>query len=72
MSSSLLFVGGLGTAELLLILVLLLLWGYVILEIVTGTIRDSIDKLVWLLLVLLVPVLGVVFYLLVGRRRLAK
>lgn len=57
---------------MLLLLFSLLLWGYAIVEIVTGTFKDSIDKVVWLLLVLMVAVVGVVFYFLVGRRRLAK
>lgn len=69
MSSSLLFIGGFGVAELLLMP--LLIWGYAIVEIAAGTFKDSIDKVVWLLLVLMVPVLGVIFYYLVGRRRLA-
>ena len=72
MSNLLLFIGGLGKTEILIIfffLSTLLIWGYALVEIVTSTFEDSIDKVVWLLVVLMIPVLGVVFYFLVGRRR---
>ena len=75
MSNSLLFAGDLGKTEILLILFFLstlLIWGYTVVEIVTSTFKDSVDKVVWLLLVLMVPVFGVILYFLVGRRRLAK
>lgn len=75
MSNSLLFAGDLGKTEILIILFFLstlLIWGYTVVEIVTSTFKDSVDKVVWLLLVLMVPVFGVVFYFLAGRRRLAK
>ena len=75
MSYLLLYVGDLGKTEILIIfffLSTLLIWGYALVEIVTSTFEDSIDKVVWLLLVLMVPVLGIILYFLVGRRRLAK
>ncbi|GAA4426053.1 hypothetical protein GCM10023188_07680 [Pontibacter saemangeumensis] len=71
MANLILFIGGFD-AEMLLFLIPLLVWGYAIVEIVTGAFRDSVDKVVWLLLVLMVPVFGLAFYFLVGRRRLAK
>ena len=75
MSNALLFAGDLGKTEILIILFflgMLLIWGYTIVEIVTGTFKDSVDKVVWLLVVLMIPVFGVVFYFLAGRRRLVK
>ncbi|WP_266203861.1 PLDc N-terminal domain-containing protein [Pontibacter kalidii] len=67
-----LFIGGLGLMELLILLIPLVIWGYVVIEIVTGTFKDSIDKMVWLLVVLLVPFIGVILYYLIGRRKLAR
>ncbi len=58
--------------ELLILLIPLVIWGYVVIEIVTGTFKDSIDKMVWLLVVLLVPFIGVILYYLIGRRKLAR
>ncbi|MFD3002250.1 PLDc N-terminal domain-containing protein [Pontibacter toksunensis] len=70
MSNLLLFLGGFGGIELLLpLLGLFLLWLYAVVEIVTGTFQNNIDKLVWLLLVLVVPLVGVFLYFLIGRRR---
>lgn len=70
MSNLFLFLGGFGGIELLLpLLGMLLLWLYAVVEIVTGTFQNNIDKLVWLLLVLMVPLLGVILYFLIGRKR---
>lgn len=72
MSNLLLFIGGIGVVEIFILLIPLLIWGYAIIEIVTGTFKDSIDKVVWLLAVLMIPVLGVILYYLIGRRKLAN
>ncbi|MCX2738326.1 PLDc N-terminal domain-containing protein [Pontibacter anaerobius] len=72
MSNLLLFIGGIGVVEIFILLIPLLIWGYAVIEIVTGTFKDSIDKVVWLLVVLMIPVLGVIFYYLIGRRKLAN
>ncbi|RDV11050.1 hypothetical protein DXT99_25620 [Pontibacter diazotrophicus] len=69
MSSLLLFLGGIGIIEIIMLLGLLLIWLYAVVEIVTGTFQNNIDKLVWLLLVLIVPLVGVILYFLIGRRR---
>ncbi|OKL38894.1 hypothetical protein A3841_02780 [Pontibacter flavimaris] len=58
--------------ELLILLIPLAIWGYAVLEIITGTFKDSIDKVVWLLVVLLVPFFGLLLYYLIGRRKLAN
>ena len=44
-------------------------WVICILDIVKGEFRNSNDKLVWLLLVILVPALGTILYLLIGRKQ---
>ena len=45
------------------------LWIYAIIDIVKGGFKSESDKLVWLLLVLLVPALGTVLYYLVGQKQ---
>lgn len=76
MSNLLLFIGGIGGAEIIMLLFLLgllLIWVYALVEIVTGTFQNNVDKVVWLLLLLMVPPVGVILYFLIGRkRRLAK
>lgn len=58
--------------ELLILLIPLVVWGNAIVEVVAGTFKNSIDKVVWLLVVLLVPLLGIVLYYLIGRKKLAN
>ena len=66
------FLGGLELMELLILLIPLVVWGNAIFEVVAGTFKNSIDKVVWLLVVLLVPMLGIVLYYLIGRKKLAN
>lgn len=72
MANLLLFIGGLGPIELFIFLIPFLIWGYAVVEIVTNDFKAPVDKVVWLLVVLLIPVLGVIFYYLLGRSKLAK
>lgn len=47
----------------------LALWVYAIIDIVRGGFKNEGDKIVWLVLVLLVPVLGTVLYYLIGQKQ---
>lgn len=47
----------------------LALWVYAIIDIVGGGFKNEGDKIVWLVLVLLVPVLGTVLYYLIGQKQ---
>ncbi|GGG31505.1 PLD nuclease N-terminal domain-containing protein [Pontibacter amylolyticus] len=73
MLNSLLFIGGLGGAELMLILfflgmpIILLLWALV--DLLTSEFSDSTNKLVWVIVILFLPVLGAILYLLIGRKQ---
>ena len=72
MSNLLLFIIGIGGAEismLLFLLGLLLVCLYAVVEIVTGTFQNNVYKLVWLLFELMVPLVGMILYFLIGRRR---
>lgn len=72
MTTILLSTGALGPFELLIILLPIVLWGYVVFDVLTSSFKESTDKVVWLLAVLLIPVLGVVLYYTLGRKRLAE
>ena len=72
MINLLLFIIGIGGAEIIMLLFLLgllLVWLYAVVEIVTGTFQNNVYKLVWFLLELMVPLAGMILYFLIGRRR---
>ncbi len=61
-----------GWQTLLMFLALLLgiaLWLWAVVDIARGRFEGKNDKLLWLAVVLLVPVLGVLLYLILGRKR---
>ena len=61
----------LGLMELVLLLILLpysILWVIAFVDILKGEFRDN-EKLIWLLAVILAPVLGMLCYFLIGRKR---
>lgn len=45
------------------------LWVYAIIDIVGGAFKKEGDKVVWLILVLLVPALGTVLYYVLGKKQ---
>ena len=45
------------------------LWIYAIIDIVRGGFKSESDKIVWLVLVLLVPAIGTVLYYLIGQKQ---
>lgn len=47
----------------------LALWVYAITDIVKGGFKSESDKLVWLILVLMIPFLGTVLYFLIGQKQ---
>lgn len=72
MANMLLYIGDLGVTELLIALIPSLLWLYAVVEILTKAFKNGTDKIVWLLVVLLLPVLGLIIYYIFGRSRLAR
>jgi hypothetical protein len=69
----LLFVGGMGTQEVLVVLsVFLVLPAYALIDILTSQFRDSTNKLIWVVVVILVPLLGSLLYVALGRNQKIK
>ncbi|WP_018480001.1 PLDc N-terminal domain-containing protein [Pontibacter roseus] len=62
--------GGLGPFELLLLTLPVALWGFAIFEVMTSSFKESTDKLIWLLVVVVLPVVGMVFYYAFGKKNL--
>lgn len=73
---TLLFIGGLGPAEFLIILFIVgipaALWLWAIIDLLTSEFENSVNKVVWLIAVAFIPFLGAVLYLLIGRRQKVK
>ncbi|TDQ17137.1 phospholipase D-like protein [Algoriphagus boseongensis] len=46
-----------------------LVYAYTIYDVVTSKFANSNDRLVWILIVVLVPLLGTIFWFLVGRNK---
>jgi low temperature requirement protein LtrA len=61
---------GAGLVILIIIgLLPLILWVWVLIDILKSRFETEITKVVWLLVVLLLPVLGLILYLLLGRKQ---
>jgi len=69
MSGTLLFIFGLGGVEILLIILIpVLLWFWSLIDCLKGEFKNY-DKIVWMLLIILVPAIGPILYLIMGRRQ---
>jgi hypothetical protein len=69
--TNLLFLGGLGGFELLIILLFFLvpgiLWIIALIDVLKSEFRDSINKLIWVLVIIFFPIVGAIIYFVVGR-----
>jgi hypothetical protein len=66
----LLSMGGLGAPEIILLMIPLsyfALIAYCLVDILRSDFKDSTNKLIWVLVVLLAPFLGSILYLAIGR-----
>ncbi|MGB3780467.1 MAG: PLD nuclease N-terminal domain-containing protein [Tunicatimonas sp.] len=67
-----LFIGGMGGGEIMIILLFLLLpilaWVVALVDIIRSQFRSDTDRLLWIVVVTLAPVLSVLIYLVLGRR----
>jgi Phospholipase_D-nuclease N-terminal len=66
------FLGNLGGFEIYVLLFIfimpLLLWIIAIIDLIQRQFQDQTNKIVWALVILLIPFLGSILYLLVGRK----
>jgi hypothetical protein len=69
MGNLFLFLGGLGGFELLLFTIIpLILWIWALLDCLQSRFGGS-DKLIWVVVIILLPVIGSILYLVVGRKQ---
>lgn len=65
--SNLLFLGGIGGLEILLLfLIPVILWLWALIDCLKSNFSGS-NKLIWIVLIIFLPVLGPILYLLIGR-----
>jgi hypothetical protein len=69
---SLLFLGNLGATEIVVILLIfllpLVLWIFAIVDLIQRQFEDQTNKIVWALVILLIPFIGSILYLIIGRK----
>ncbi|GHA74729.1 PLDc N-terminal domain-containing protein [Pontibacter akesuensis] len=68
----LLFLGGLGGVEFLILLIPLALWLWALIDVLRSDFKSGTDKLVWVVAIIFVPLLGALLYLLFGRSQKVK
>jgi hypothetical protein len=70
--SNFLFLGGLGGIEIIVMLLLpLILWVVALVDVLNSNFKESNDKLIWVLVILLFPIFGAFLYFIIGRKQKA-
>ena len=71
--SILAFLGGLGGFELLLLTIFfilpLFLWIIALVEVLKSEFKNTNDKLIWVIVILLFPIIGSLLYFIIGRNQ---
>jgi len=67
-----LFIGGLGGSEVLIILIPFILWCIVLVDIIRSDFKNNTNKIIWLLVVILIPFIGVILYPLIAPNQKLK
>ena len=57
--------GNLGAGELLFILLIPVLWIVALVDILKNNFREN-NKLIWILIVIFVPIIGMILYFIIG------
>lgn len=68
MNQTLLFLGGIGFQELIVLFVFAIFWIWAIVDLFQSS-RNSSNKLLWALILFLIPFLGVILYFAFGRKK---
>jgi hypothetical protein len=71
--SNLLFIGGIGGSEIMLLLFFIgiptVLWLWALVDLLSSDFASSTNKLIWVAVILFLPILGAILYLLIGRKQ---
>jgi len=64
--------GNFGLQELILITVIIVFPLIALIDIVRCSFRESVNKILWLLLVIFVPIIGTILYFTIGSKQKVK
>jgi len=68
-----LFLGGLGGWEILLTYAIILLFPLIVLiDCLKSSWKDATNKLIWVIVIIILPVVGAILYLIIGRAQKDK
>ena len=56
----------------LILIVLFISWIIILVDILRSNFKNSIDKLIWLFVITLIPILGLILYAIIGRKQKIK
>ena len=56
----------------LILIVLIISWIIILVDILRSNFKNSIDKLIWLIVITLIPILGLLLYIIIGRKQKIK
>ncbi len=62
-----LFFAGVGMLELIILIIPSALWLWAFIEVLISNFKDTMTKILWIIVVIFVPLLGSIVYLLLGR-----
>lgn len=65
-------IGVLGTQELFIIFIILVVPVAALVEIIRSNFRNPVNKIVWVLVVLLLPFIGSILFWIVGRKQIGE
>lgn len=73
MENTLLFIGSIGLLELVFLLLILgtpvVLWIWAAADLLSSRFANSIEKLIWIIVIAFLPVIGAILYLIIGRKQ---
>ena len=64
--------GNLAFQELLFLLIIIVLPLIALIDVLKSSFRESVNKIVWVLVVILIPVIGPILYFIIGRNQKAS
>jgi hypothetical protein len=64
--------GVLGTQELLILFVILIVPLLALIEIIRSSFNEPVNKIVWVLVVILLPLLGSLLFWIIGRNQIKR
>ena len=62
-----LYLGGIGISDILLILIPLILWIWALINVIKSDFKNESLKIIWVIVIILLPIVGSLLYYFIGR-----